>query len=137
MSYQHNGPKYGPSHGPKFVNATAAITTDSVTERLGSFLRNRYGGSAKLVARDAGCNIEAARNWLDGRNTMSLTYFLRLCQSQPDLWGEARRIIAMDVDLDPDTEAALLKLMMAMSRRRSQNVIAAAETPDPEKGGGL
>lgn len=107
-----------------------AITTDFVTARISTRLRVIYGGDTKRLARDAGANVETAKNWIEGRNTMSLTNFLRLCQQNPDMFAEARRIVQMDADLDPDAEAALMRFVMDIVRHRQK----AIEERNPQKG---
>jgi hypothetical protein len=99
-----------------------ALTTDFVTERISAKLRVIYGGDTKRLARDAGANRETVKNWLEGRNTMTLTNFLRLCQNNPDLFAEARRLVQMDAELDPNAEAALMRFVMDIVRHRQDRI---------------
>jgi hypothetical protein len=115
--------KRGPNTGPKAGAMTAlALTTDFVTERISAKLRVIYGGDTKRLARDAGANRETVKNWLEGRNTMTLTNFLRLCQNNPDLFAEARRLVQMDAELDPNAEAALMRFVMDIVRHRQDRI---------------
>ena len=111
-----------PVSGRNPVSAAAAITTDSVTAWCATTLRKLYGSDAKRLAREAGANTDAARNWLQGKNAVSLTCFLRIAATRPELMAEARRITAMDADLDPQTEAALVNLVQSYLRRRHNDM---------------
>jgi hypothetical protein len=104
------------------MSAALAITNDVVTTRISARLRLIYGGDTKRLARDAGSNVETARNWIEGRNAMSLTSFLRLCQQNPDVFAEARRIVQMDAEIDPQTEAALMRFVMDIVRHRQDQI---------------
>lgn len=102
--------------------SASAITTDVVVDWFAALLRREYGGDAKQIARHTGSGREAARNWLDGKNAMSLTMFLRLCQSNPTFLAEAKRLIMMDADIDPQIEAEMMRFAMSIVRHRGNAI---------------
>lgn len=109
------------------MSAAAAYSTEGVTSWCASTLRHLYGGDAKRLAKDAGSNTDAARNWLQGKNALSLTYFAKLCAIKPELAAEWRRFVQMDAALDPSTEAALVNLVQAVLRRDQRDLENAGE----------
>jgi hypothetical protein len=101
---------------------SGVITNDVVVETFAQALRREYGGDAKRVARESGSGKDAARNWIEGRNAMSLTNFLRLCQSNPTFFAEAKRLVMMDAALDPQTEAEIMRFAMSIVRHRGNAI---------------
>ncbi len=93
------------------------LSTHYVTEAFGDTLRRKYGelrGAAKRLARVAGSNEDAARNWLEARNTPNLATTIRLMREDDDIFDLVCRL----ADRDPGTpaindaqRAALLSLL--------------------------
>lgn len=83
MSLPKTATVFGPSWGPKPVNS--AITNMDVVDTVTGALRSTYGEArhaAKLLARNTGKNVEAARNWLEGRNAPRAAELIQLMRDE-------------------------------------------------------
>lgn len=77
-----------------------------LTAIFSAALRSEYGEkrhAKKSVASAANCNLRAAENWLDGKNTPDLLHGLRLAVTVPAWRAELRRLLALDAE--PSSEA--------------------------------
>ena len=92
-----------------------------ITTRITTRLREAVGSdrnAAKTIARAVGANVHTVNNWLEGRNAPSIANFIELANAYPELRAEARRLLALESDLDPEMERTLLKLMDQVARMK-------------------
>ncbi|MFA6134701.1 MAG: hypothetical protein WC869_11865 [Phycisphaerae bacterium] len=61
------------------------ITTSTYTSTMSSVLRRVFDGCAKKVANFAGCNVETAKNWLEGRNAPNGALLIRMIRESDDV----------------------------------------------------
>lgn len=88
------------------------LRAEHVTQAIVSALRREVGNDrhgAKKLASIADVKARTAENWLAGRHPMSLTHFFRLASQLPALASEARRLMGMADDLDPEFAAELAR----------------------------
>lgn len=122
---------FRPIHGRKGVSRSATLTTDEVTSWCATTLRTIYGTDAKKLAREAGSNTDAARNWLQGKNALSLTYFLRIAEARPELLAHIRQITRMNEEGDPRLEAAMVNLVQTYLRTRQRELETGGDGGNP------
>jgi len=72
---------------------------------------------AKALARLAGCNPAAAKNWLQGRAAPNAVHLLTLLARVPEFQGEVRRLAGMEGAGEPGVERALAELVRQYQRR--------------------
>lgn len=131
MSYPKSGRNIHAESARKIrapMNSAAAlsITVDQTNDWTAKTLRKLWV-VPKAAAKDAGANGGSSKNWFGARNSMSLTHFANLCRAKPELFAEFRRFVAMDSEINPEVEAALLRLLIDVSRKRSSDIVRDAE----------
>ena len=107
--------KLQPARGRKFHPS-------EITELIAATLRRAVGddrNAIKSIARAADTNVHTARNWLQGRNAPGIANFIQLANEYPELRAEARRLLALESDLDPEMERTLLQLMEQVRRMKA------------------
>ena len=106
------------------MSTAALLTPRGATDWCAGALRRVYGSDAKAVARDAESTVDAAYNWLEGRNSPTLPFFLRIAHRRPEFRDELRRILQLD-PVDPETERAVDLLVQSYLRRNQERLEAA------------
>lgn len=118
-------PAMSPAGPTKFVpnnvanNVQEPLTPRATAEIVAVCLREVVGAdghAAKRLARAAHSTKEAADNWLSGRNAPNLAAFLNLCRAYPALQAQARRLMALAGDLDPELQRDLAALQRTIAK---------------------
>lgn len=99
--------------GPRMIAATAPIVGMGRAELrawVTGTLRSTFGAekhAAKRLALVADATPKAAENWLAGKCMPQGLSMLRLIALVPEFQAEARRLMAMEAELDPRFERQL------------------------------
>lgn len=125
MSYGKTGRKIYTAAGRK-MNAAVAVApihamnqaqfTGAIRSALIIAFRNDRS-PVKRIADLAGSNINAAKNWWEGRCAPNGLYLSRLRASVPELDAEIRRLEAMEASLDPNFQQALSQFISQWGRK--------------------
>jgi hypothetical protein len=108
-----------PEYSAEISPENSELTTASLTALVSDILRAHYGtrrSGAKLLAREAGCAVKAAENWLYGENAPGLLYALRLMRAVPELRAELMALADHAPEIDPETLAAVEALAATLRR---------------------
>jgi hypothetical protein len=73
---------------------------------------------AKLAAKAANSNPRAAKQWFARENGMSLAAFINMARQVPEFRAEARRLMEMEADSDPEFERAFAAFWRAWQESR-------------------
>jgi len=99
-----------------------ALDQDGYTLLVADALQKDFGqgrNAIKRIAAAANSNIKAAKNWYYGVNAPGGLHLLRLMAHSPTLASEARRLAAMESNMDPAFERAMhqaVSLFMRLPR---------------------
>lgn len=87
-----------------------SITQHVLTEKSQAIMKDFVGndpGAAKKLARELGCSIGTAKNYLEGRTTPSGIHDIRAMAVIPGWFSHKAEMAGVEMVLDPDRQAKM------------------------------
>lgn len=115
--------KAGIIRGERRMNSATAIEHREFTDRIGDAAAEgvaQFPGGVKGAARAANINDRTLENILQKRCAPNGFTLMKLAKIMPSVKAEVRRLTEMELNMDPELEQQLSRLVSLVQKKRGE-----------------